>query len=83
MSDPNATQPLYDGTAAPDETDAMLDKFTGHFTYYRSIRRDLNRITGLVQENPEFFHAHLGESCIRVAAETLERLVADWKEIRR
>lgn len=52
--------------------------------FHRDIEPDVQRIIGLVQENREFFGGTriLGTSCIKAAADTLERVVSEATERR-
>lgn len=47
---------------------------------YEQMKGDVSRIQDLVQHNPEFFGGVLaGESKMTVAADFLEKAIADWK----
>lgn len=62
------------------ETLDKLDGILKALTFYESIRSDVHRIIGLVQDNQEFFgNPPAGQSCIKVAADKLEQLIKGQK----
>lgn len=64
------------------ELEAAFRIVTSHMRFYQTAQSDISRIQMLVQDNPEFFEARPGYSCLRAAADTLERLVKERKAAR-
>ena len=55
-----------------------IDEIKSTIMYHLIISKGVERINALVQENHEFFGSPLpGDSCIKAAADTLERLIRD------
>ena len=51
----------------------------GWTRFIAEIYKPCVKMISLVQDNPEFFRAKIGDSCIERAAVTLERLVGESK----